>query len=605
MYLLEIDEATQVLLSLVGKILNIIHIGVPILLILFVSIDLAKAVVSQDNEQITKSVHSIKNRVIAALLVFLAPTFIEMMFSRVFVTLNADQEEYNKILSTYRSVIYSDRIDVEDQTKNVEISALSKYSIVSEQNNISLKNEQEFIELSKVLTPILFSNKNSTILINSVVTDNFSITYNNSSYKIGDKLSITYKSMDASEVLDSGNYVVSTITLNEVSINKEKNYETIVVNFYYLKDVKSYKLDNVSIDLKEEIIDYNKQLIDNEKPKEIIANSKYISKNNSYDYSKLNALSDKTIKEIYSKNMNNVLMIKTMYKSSVSNRAVGFFISDGVIATSWSFLQFALMNNQSILISDIKTTNYNIDGVVAIDTANDIVVLKLDKEKKTKVAFGDYLRLSKNAPILTITSKTGVGLSTITGIVSSVSDNILNVIPISKTDAGSPLFDSSGNVVGINSPKLVESELSSASLIDNLKKLQLELNNTSFKNIKVTSLDEVKSSYFFKTKNKEQLENTISEKIWKKYKSFGNVEDLIALDLVKASYYEGVLSLRYLNPTPAYVDNLDYANEFIGVLKEKGYKLVSQSKEKIIYKKGSKKAIIMSEFDYLIVVLVK
>ena len=183
MYLLEIDEATQALLSLVGNLLNIIHIGVPILLIVFVSIDLAKAVVSQDNDQITKSVHSIKNRVIAALLVFFAPTFIEMMFSSVFVTLNADQEEYNKILSTYRSVIYADKIDVEDQTKNLEISALSKYSIASEQNNTSLKNEQEFIELSKGLTPILFSGKNSTTLINGIVTDNFSIAYNNSSYK--------------------------------------------------------------------------------------------------------------------------------------------------------------------------------------------------------------------------------------------------------------------------------------------------------------------------------------------------------------------------------------------------------------------------------------
>ena len=50
---------------------------------------------------------------------------------------------------------------------------------------------------------------------------------------------------------------------------------------------------------------------------------------------------------------------------------------------------------------------------------------------------------------------------------------------------------------------------------------------------------------------------------------------------------------------------MDYVNEFVGNLKEKGYKLISESNEKIIYKKGSKKAIIMSEFDYLIIVLIK
>lgn len=605
MYLLEIDDATQSLLTLFGNFLDVIHIAIPILLIVLVSIDLGKAVLSQDNNQISKVVHSIKNRVIAALLVFLTPTFVEILFSRVFVSLNMDQEEYNKILSTYKSVIYSDKIDVHDETKNVEISAISKYSISSNNNAQALKNEQSFIELSKVLTPILFSNEKSTTLIRSIVTEDFSVDYNNTSYKITDKLSLTYKKIDASEVLDNGNYVISTITLTNVSINKSKAYETVVLNYYYLLDANSYKLDKISIDLKEEILEYNKELINNEKPKEIVANSKYISKSNNYDYSKLNSLTDDSIKQIYSKNMNNILLIKTMYKSSVSNRAVGFFISDGVVATSWSFLQYALMNNQTILISDVETNNYNIDGVVAIDTSNDIVVLKLDKQIIRKVTFGDKTSLLKNDPVLTITSKTGVGLSTITGIISSSSNNILSVIPISKNDAGSPLLDSNGKVVGINTPKLIESELSSASSIEQLMSLQSELKSTKFKDIKATSLEEVRKDYFYKAQNKEQIENTISPKIWKKYKSFGDVENLIALDLVKTSYYDGILSLRYLNPTSMYVDNLDYANEFIGTLKEKGYKLISQSKEKIVYKKGSKKAIIMSEFDYLIIVLVK
>ena len=175
MYLLELDKPTQAILALVIRLLDVIHIVIPILLILFVSIDLGKAVISQDNNQISKVVHSIKNRVVAALLVFLVPTFVDVLFSRAFISLNANEEEYNKILSTYRSVIYSDKIDVEKQTKNEDIAAISKYSISFGDDVQNLKTEQSLMELSKVLTPILFSDKKSNILINSLVTEDFSI----------------------------------------------------------------------------------------------------------------------------------------------------------------------------------------------------------------------------------------------------------------------------------------------------------------------------------------------------------------------------------------------------------------------------------------------
>ena len=64
---------STLLLSFFGRILKLIHICVPIALIIFVSIDLVKAIVSQDDEMVSKAVHSIKNRTIAALLVFFAP----------------------------------------------------------------------------------------------------------------------------------------------------------------------------------------------------------------------------------------------------------------------------------------------------------------------------------------------------------------------------------------------------------------------------------------------------------------------------------------------------------------------------------------------------
>ena len=61
MYILDAYVSEDLALFL-GKTLNLIHIAAPILLIVFVTIDLIKAILSQDNEIVSKTVRSIKNR---------------------------------------------------------------------------------------------------------------------------------------------------------------------------------------------------------------------------------------------------------------------------------------------------------------------------------------------------------------------------------------------------------------------------------------------------------------------------------------------------------------------------------------------------------------
>ena len=83
MNILEINQKLLPLLSFLGKILDIIHIAIPIALIVFVTLDLAKAVLSQDNDMVSKTVRSIRNRVIAALAIFFLPTIVEYVFQEV------------------------------------------------------------------------------------------------------------------------------------------------------------------------------------------------------------------------------------------------------------------------------------------------------------------------------------------------------------------------------------------------------------------------------------------------------------------------------------------------------------------------------------------
>ena len=109
MYILDAYVSEDLALFL-GKTLNLIHIAAPILLIVFVTIDLIKAILSQDNEIVSKTVRSIKNRTIACIMIFFLPTIVEVIFTQASVTLNLDKKEYEDILSTYKSVINSENI---------------------------------------------------------------------------------------------------------------------------------------------------------------------------------------------------------------------------------------------------------------------------------------------------------------------------------------------------------------------------------------------------------------------------------------------------------------------------------------------------------------
>ena len=601
MYILEVSESAKPILAFLGKVLNVIHILAPIALIVFVSIDLAKAVISQDDEQIAKVTKCINNRVIVCLAIFFMPTIVEVIFSKAFISLNIDENTYEEILSTYKSVIYSDRINTQDDSKNNEISGNMKYSLSDP--NTKTFDESVFISIAKNVTPYLFSDSRFVTLLSSISDENFVINYKNNSYTFDSNFKMTYSDITAKEVTYNGEYVIANATLKKVLINGNDKYDEIGVDYYFKKSGETYKLEKVNIKSKEEISNYIGSISSEENSNSFSSADIYISVDPEYDYSKLNDLSKEDIKSIRDSNISNVVILNTLYDTSIIGNATGFFISNGVVATSWSYLQTAFMNGQTIAVNDINNKFYNCDGVVAIDVVNDIAVIKLDKEVKRKVTFGNGSVLSKNDPVITIISKTGYGFTSVAGIVSSSEDNIISVLPLSKNDWGSPLFDRNGYVVGINTSKLVNSELSNASGINSLKKLQQQLSTVKFSDISVTKVDDLKKQYYYKDDNIEEIKNSIPEKVWEKYKNIGKLEENIVLDLIKASYYDGIVSLRYHNNTS--IDNMVYQEAFAAQLEKEGYKKAASTSDKILYKKGTSKVIIMSEFDYLIILIVR
>lgn len=605
MNILEINKSLIPIFSFIGKILNIIHIVVPIGLILFVTIDLAKAVLSNDNDMVSRTLRNIRNRIIACLLIFFLPTIVEYIFQQVYISLDMNLDEYKEIVKSYKSIIKSDDIDPSDNTKSKNIESDLDYSIDNKsikEKDDEEKNRQYIIDYSKKITPMVFV-KNPKKEIKNLITNDFFIGYKNKKYKLG-KLTITYDKLDKVEVSNSSNYIVSNVIVKNARINKKDKYDSASINYYFKLVNKKYVLDKVSIENINTINEYISKSSDSEKPNDIVASSKYISSNAMYSYSKLNNLSDEDIKEIYNNNSKNIVMLNTISNSAVVNRATGFFLGNGTIVTSWSYLENSFINGQTIVVTDIDNNAYKILGVISINSDLDIAVLKLNKAVNKRVKLSTNLPAVSD-PVITITSKTGVGLTSLSGIASSINEasSIVSVMPLSKNDWGSPLFNLNGEVIGMNTSKLVNSEVSNASSIVNLLKLQQEILNTSYANIKAKDLEKLKQDYFYQNENTEKILNSIPKKVWDKYKKIGNIGDSIFLDLVKASYYDNVVSLRYDNKTYPYIDSFDYTLDFVANLEKDGYKKVIDYTEKKMYKKGNKKIILMKEFNYLIIIM--
>ena len=192
----------------------------------------------------------------------------------------------------------------------------------------------------------------------------------------------------------------------------------------------------------------------------------------------------------------------------------------------------------------------------------------------------------------------------VASIVKMKDGKLNNLFPVSESDVGSALYDINGNVVGFNTADVINSDLSYANSTNYLKELQNILLNTSFENIKVKSLDSFKETYYEPLKDEKTYSNLKEDVLDQMLKHF-NLKDTINLPLVKSSYKEGILSLRYKNSAADSLGTVYVINDYVEFLKENGYKKTYDELDKKIYKGQNYQIIIKESMTYLIILIVE
>ncbi len=323
---------------------------------------------------------------------------------------------------------------------------------------------------------------------------------------------------------------------------------------------------------------------------------------NVYNFDKINELDEDIINSIYEKNKNNIVYINAMYNNYIKAISNGFFISDGLLVTTWSFLQKALIDAQYISIINANKS-YMIQGIVTINPEADIAVLKVNNTD-SYVKLADDFSLRVEDPVITISSKYGTGLVLQKGIIINNEELIQTSIPLGDSDAGSPLFNRYGEVIGINTSKSVNASVSTAVSAKALKEIYDKFKNISYDKIESITFDELKAKYYYLNVGDESIKNNIPEKKWNEFSKIGDIDNNIKLELVKSSYKNGAISLRYKNAISEYMSSMKLSYTFRKKLIDDGFKEILNSETKAIYRSDKYQVVIMDEFDYLIIVMV-
>lgn len=503
--------------------------------------------------------------------------------------------------------------EIEILTKKTTYLLLGKFNNIDETSNNFYKRKRDFYNLR--YNPEIPLNANNELDTNSQeykddIISGLSIP---SVFNQATEYQMLYSSYGSIRVTFFEDLVMSSLVLPNVKIKVKNNenpasYSYIETNFvmhyYYKKLNDEWKLYYLYGENADDVKNYfNKNEFAGTKNLDIT--EPYKSQlEGLYNFDKLNSVSHNELSNIYNTNANNIAFFNGYYNNSVVSSANGFFINNGLVVTTWNFLEKSLINAQYITVK-VNNDVYEIDGIVTANPKTDIAVIKLKNEYNSNLKIGNFKSLNLEDPIFTISSKLGTDLTLQKGIIISNEDYVQTSIPLLDIDEGSPLFNINGEVIGMNTSKSTNDSISVAINSDVLMEIQDKFNSIDYDNIGAIPFDNLKEKYYYTRYEDENVNNNIPKNKWNMYSKIGNIEDTINLNLVNASYQNGIVSLRYKNEVPQYISSMQLAIKFREQLTNEGYKEVLNNDTKKIYENSNYQIIIMDEFDYLIIVMVK
>lgn len=181
---------------------------------------------------------------------------------------------------------------------------------------------------------------------------------------------------------------------------------------------------------------------------------------------------------------------KTVTFLGPTSQGSGFIIAPGVVATNYH----VIADQTEGTIRFVDGTTVDVEGVIDYNPNLDIAILKLSSSVGEPVILGDSNTCSKADPVLAIGSPLGLYNTVTVGLFNNVWEEngiviLQSSLPLAPGNSGGPLFNSNGQVIGINT--MIMSGYADISLAVDIKHLINNTNgwqNTPYSNISCQSL---------------------------------------------------------------------------------------------------------------------
>ena len=303
---------------------------------------------------------------------------------------------------------------------------------------------------------------------------------------------------------------------------------------------------------------------------------------------------DKIANKIYKENINNILKLNTYNEQTIVASATGFFLVPGLVVTSWSYVKSSLESGQFISVVSDTNVNYDVEGIVDVNREADVAILKLTS------LVGDYAEFetsSLNEEVLMLGTFGGFGISGQVGMVLSTGEKQVNLLHVCKENFGSPLYNSSGNVVGMITSDSTRDNLSISISEKILKQYQLYYKKYSFSEINSLSFSLSRKKYFVYDLTVENSSIHVLQSDLKEYNYF---VQLFSSRVIRAESANNSIILRYKFDEG---NTNQFLNYFTKNLEKNNYKMKFDSDYKKVYFDKKYKVSLILNFNYIIVII--
>ena len=406
------------------------------------------------------------------------------------------------------------------------------------------------------------------------------------------ELNVNYTTIGNIKMTTSKDYYICQVTLPKITINEEdtnnpKKFKEITTNmiitYIYKKYKEKYYLYYLDAYTKTDISNYDDTTY---------AIKSDLSINSLFNTNKLNTVNNTIINKVYSNNKNNIVYLTSYNTNTFISSSIGVILKDGIILTNYDFINKSLKEASYISII-INNKYYELDGIITMDIKSNLAILKLKDKVKTNINIGNTPNVED--AVISIDENNNKNKTL-------VISNTSYIETINNDNSSSLLFDTSSNLIGISN-KNNESIHNVYITPKTLTNIMNKFNNINFNDIDTISFDKLKESYYTKSKYKEK-NITIPNKIINKYKIIKTINNNIYIPLVKYSKINNNITLRYKNNINKYISNIDMSNSLREELLSSNYNETFNSENKIILENKKYKIVFLSEFDYLIVLVV-